>query len=276
MPRMVGGVKFEDGYRLIAELVGLLAIVAAFWTWRVDKRRWMRALALIAVGGVAFQGILGGLAVLNFLPSAISTVYVAVGQTMFGVLAPIAVFTSRGWRGEPVQRITRKEARPMLRHCWMLINLLYLQLILGAAFRHVWTKLGSTAAHRWPAQRIIHAFLYPHIVNALLVSFLVLYVSLRAIGKHSAIPHLRPPALLLLVLLLIQLLLGFSAYFTRVVQGVDVSQPTANLVITTVAHMGIGALLLAITAVLTIQTYRYSGQPAQVLPFDRNRQVATA
>lgn len=276
MPRMAGGVKFEDGYRLIAELVGLLAIVAAFWTWRVDKRRWMRALALIAVGGVAFQGILGGLAVLNFLPSAISTVYVAVGQTMFGVLAAIAVFTSRGWRGEPVQRITRKEARPMLRHCWMLINLLYLQLILGAAFRHVWTKLGSNAAHRWPAQRIIHAFLYPHIVNALLVSFLVLYVSLRAIGKHSAIPHLRPPALLLLVLLLIQLLLAFSAYFTRVVQGVDVSQPTANLVITTVAHMGIGALLLAITAVLTIQTYRYSGQPAQVLPFDRNRQVATA
>lgn len=67
-----------------------------------------------------------------------------------------------------------------------------------------------------------------------------------------------------------------SAYFTRVVQGVNALQPTANLVITAVAHMGLGALLLAITAVLTIQTYRYSGQPAQVLPFDRNRQVATA
>lgn len=273
---MGGGVKFEHGYRMIAELVGLLTIVSVIWTWRVDKRRWMRALALGAVGGVVFQGILGELAVVNFLPPAISTAYAAVGQTVFCALAAIAVFTGRSWLVEPAQRITKKEARPMLRYCWMLIGLLYLQLILGAAFRHVWTKWGPTPAHRWPAQRIIHAFLYPHIVNALLVSFLVLYVSLRAIGKHSAIPHLRPPALLLLVLLITQVLLGFSVYFSRVVQGADQLQPTANLVITTVAHMGLGALILATTAVLTIQTYRYSGQPAQVLPFDRNRQVATA
>lgn len=276
MPRMVGGVKFEHGHRMIAELLGLLTIVAAIWTWLVDKRRWMRGLTLGVVAGVIFQGILGGLTVLNFLPPAISTAHAAVGQTMFCMLAAIAVFTSRSWLAEPAQRITRKEARPLLRHCWMLIVLLYVQLILGAAFRHVWTKWGPTAAHRWPAQKIIHAFLYPHIANALLVSFLVLYVSLRATSKHSGIPHLRRPAIGLLGLLVLQLLLGFSAYFTRVVQGVDELQPTGSLVATTVAHMGLGALILAITAILTIQTYRYSGQPAQILPFDRKRQVASA
>jgi cytochrome c oxidase assembly protein subunit 15 len=276
MPRMAGGVKFEHGHRMIAELVGLLTIVAAIWTWRVDKRRWMRGLTLGAVAGVVFQGILGGLTVLNFLPPAISTAHAAVGQTMFCVLAAIAVFTSRSWLLEPAERITMKEARPLLRHCWLLIGALYLQLILGAAFRHVWTKWGPTAANRWPAQKIIHAFLYPHIFNAVLVSVLVLYVSLRAISKHSGIPHLRRPALTLLVLLILQLLLGFSAYVTRVIQGVDELQPTASLVTTTVAHMGLGALILAITTIFTIQTYRYSGEPAQVLPFDRKREVASA
>lgn len=276
MPRMVGGVKFEHGHRMIAELVGLLTIVVAIWTWRVDKRRWMRGLTIGAVAGVIFQGMLGGLTVLNFLPPAVSTSHAAVGQTMFCVLAAIAVFTSRDWLIEPAQRITKKEAQPLLRHCWMLIGFLYLQLILGAAFRHVWTKWGPTAAHRWPAQKIIHAFLYPHIVNALLVSALVLYVSVRAISKHSSIPHLRRPALMLLVLLILQLLLGVSAYVTRVILGVDELQPTLSLVVTTVAHMGIGALMLASTTIVTIQAYRYSGEPAQVLLFSRKREVVSA
>jgi cytochrome c oxidase assembly protein subunit 15 len=261
---------------MIAELVGALTVIAAIWTWLVDKRRWIRALTSAAVAGVVFQGVLGGLTVLKFLPPAISTAHAAVGQTMFCVLAAIAVFTSRSWLQEPTQRITRKEALPLLRHCWMLIVLLYLQLVLGAAFRHVWTKWGPTAANRWPASGIIHAFLYPHMVNALLVSALVLYVSLQVLSKHYAIPYLRRPALALMVLLVVQLLLGFSAYVTRVVRGVDELQPTASLVATTVAHLAVGALILAVTAILTIQAYRYRGEPAQVLPFERKREVVSA
>jgi len=72
------------------------------------------------------------------------------------------------------------------------------------------------------------------------------------------------------------LLLGFSAYITRVVQGVNELQPTAGLVITTVSHVGIGALILAVAAIFTIQAYRYTGEPAQVLPFERRREVISA
>ncbi|MGH9570708.1 MAG: COX15/CtaA family protein, partial [Candidatus Angelobacter sp.] len=81
MPRMVGGVKFEHGHRMLAELIGLLTIIVAAWTWRVDKRRWMRGLTIGAVAGVIFQGVLGGLTVLNYLPPAISTAHAVVGQT---------------------------------------------------------------------------------------------------------------------------------------------------------------------------------------------------
>lgn len=276
IPKMIGGVKFEHGHRMIAEFVGLLTIVVAIWTWRIDKRRWMRGLTIGAVAGVVFQGVLGGLTVLNFLPPAISTAHATIGQTMFVVLAAIAVFTSRSWLDEPAEKIAPQEARPLLRHGWMLIGFLYLQLILGAAFRHVWTKWGPTGSNHWPVNKIVHAFLYPHIINALLVTFLVLYVSLRALTKHGKIPHLRKPALGLLLLLIAQLLLGVSAYVVRVVQGINESQPTMSLVVVTVSHLAVGALILLLTAVLTIQTYRHRGEPAAVIPFDRRREVATA
>jgi hypothetical protein len=49
-----------------------------------------------------------------------------------------------------------------------------------------------------------------------------------------------------------------------------------SLVAVTVAHLAVGALILALTMVLTIQAYRYTGDPASVIPFDRQREVATA
>lgn len=271
MPRMVGGVKFEHGHRMIAEFIGLLTIIVAIWTWRVDKRQWMRFLTLGAVFGVVLQGALGGLTVLNFLPPAISTAHAALGQTMFCVLAAIAVFTSRGWMMEPGERISREDARPLLRHAWMLLGFLYLQLILGAAFRHVWTKWGPTGANRWPEQKIIHAFLYPHIINALFVAGLVLYVGLRALTRHAGVRQLKRPALFLILLLVAQLLLGFAAYVTRVVQGTSELQPTGALVGTTVAHLGVGGLILASTLVLIIQAHRHSRELAEAPPLEHIR-----
>jgi len=276
IPRMIGGVKFEHSHRMIAEFVGLLTIIVAVWTWRVDRRRWMRILTIGAVVGVIVQGVIGGIGVRQMLPPWVSSLHATFGQTMFCALAAIAVFTSRSWLEEPAEKLSRKDARLLLRHCWMLIGFLYLQLILGAAFRHVWTKWGPAGSNHWPVHKIVHVFLYPHILNALLVAGLILYVSLRALNRHGNIPHLGRPAFWLLVLLIAQLLLGVSAYVVRVVQGVNESQPTMTLVAVTVAHLAVGALILALTFVLTIQAYRHSGEPAAVIPFDPRREVATA
>lgn len=276
IPKMIGGVKFEHGHRMIAESVGLLTIICAIWTWMVDKRRWMRLLTIGAVIGVIVQGVIGGIGVKLLLPPWMSSLHATFGQTMFVALAAIAIFTSRSWMEEPREKIARKDAKPLLRHCWMLIGFLYLQLILGAAFRHVWTKWGPTGSGHWPVQKIIHAFLYPHIFNALLVSGLILYVSLRTLTKHGSIPQLRRPALWLLLLLIAQLLLGVSAYVVRVVQGVNEAQPTMSLVVVTMTHLAIGALILLLTAVLTIQAYRHTGDAAAVIPFDRRREVVSA
>ena len=276
MPRMIGGIKFEHGHRMVAEFVGLLTIVVAIWTWFVDKRRWMQILTLGAVAGVIAQGVIGGIGVRQMLPPWVSTMHATFGQTMFCALAAIAVFTSRSWLEEPAEKLLRKDALPLLRYCWMLIGFLYLQLILGAAFRHVWTKWGPPGSNHWAVPKIVHVFLYPHILNALLVSGLLLYVSLSVLRRHSSIAHLRRPALWMILLLVAQLLLGVSAYVVRVIWGVNEVQPALGLVAVTVAHLGVGALILAWTVVLTIQAYRYAGEPAEVVPFDRSREVATA
>src|SRR5690349_13656534 len=78
MPHMVGGVKFEHGHRMVAEFVGLLTIVIAVWTWRAEKRRWMRVLGVAALGTVIAQGVLGGITVKYYLPPAVSSAHAAV------------------------------------------------------------------------------------------------------------------------------------------------------------------------------------------------------
>ncbi|HEX7286420.1 MAG TPA: COX15/CtaA family protein [Candidatus Angelobacter sp.] len=276
MPPMVGGVKFEHGHRMVAEFVGLLTIVVAIWTWIVDKRGWMRLLTIGAVLGVIAQGVIGGIGVKAYLPPWVSTLHATFGQTMFCALAAIAVFTGKSWLAAPPEQISRKDAAPLIRHSWMLIGFLYLQLVLGALFRHVWTKLGPMGSGQWAPKKIVHAFLYPHMLNALLVAGLIAFVSLHVLTKHANIPHLKRPAAWLLVMLILQIMLGAGAYVVRVVEGVNEVQPTLGLVGVTVAHMGVGALILAAAFILTIQAYRHRGQPAEVLPFDRTREAVNA
>ena len=54
----------EHGHRLIGALVGLWAIGLALWTLIADSRKWVRIVAVSAVGLVTVQGILGGLRVI--------------------------------------------------------------------------------------------------------------------------------------------------------------------------------------------------------------------
>ena len=79
MPRMVGGVLYEHGHRMIAGFTILLTLAIAIFTFAVDRRGWMKKLALYAFGTIIVQAVLGGITVLHFLPSAVSTAQALVG-----------------------------------------------------------------------------------------------------------------------------------------------------------------------------------------------------
>jgi cytochrome c oxidase assembly protein subunit 15 len=240
IPRMVGGVKFEHGHRMVAELIGFLTIMLAVWTWRAVRRSWMRKLGVIALGMVIAQGVLGGITVLFYLPPVVSTAHATLAQSFFCLVVIMMMATGREWMEEPPVVVVERR-RPRLRALATLAAAsVYLQLILGAAFRHSGIKL------------------LPHLVSAIVVTVLLLWTVLRIFSQHSAVPQLLSPARVLLVLLFVQLGLGFAAYLTRVEWGKETPQPVLSMVVATVAHVAVGALVLATTVVLAVQAYRHT------------------
>ena len=240
IPPMVGGVKFEHGHRMVAEFIGLLTIVLAVWTWRAERRSWMRKLGLLALGTVIAQGVLGGITVLFYLPPAVSTAHATLGQSFFCLIVIMMMVTSRQWMEVPPVVVVERHG-PRLRALATLAAVsVYVQLILGAAFRHSGIKL------------------LPHLVSAVVVTVLVLWTVTRILAEHSGVPQLRRPARVLLALLLLQLGLGFAAYLTRVEWGRQSAQPMPGMVAATVAHVAVGALVLATSVVLAVQAYRHT------------------
>ena len=248
--QMVGGVLYEHGHRMVAQFVGMMMIALAVWTWRVDQRRWMKRLGFWALAGVIVQGILGGITVLFFLPPAVSTAHATLAQTFFVAVVALALFTRRGWLETPRLEL-RDAGRPgkMTRTLVVLaLGSVYLQLILGAAFRHSALKL------------------LPHLIMAAVVAATALWAVTRVLRDYGSVPQLRRPAQILLGLIVVQLSLGFGAYLTRVEWGKDAPQPLLAMVVTTVAHVGVGALVLATAAVLALQVQRHLTPASKQLP----------
>jgi cytochrome c oxidase assembly protein subunit 15 len=256
IPHLVGGVKFEHTHRMIAQFVGFLSIILAVWTWRADPRRWMKYLGLTALGLVIAQGILGGITVLFYLPPAVSSAHAALAQTFFCVVVLIALFTGQNWVEEiPLVEIDR-ERPSMFALVLFSIVVLYVQLILGAMFRHHGLS--------W----------WPHVLNAATVAIVLTWTCVRALSRYSELDAVRRPAIALLSLLIAQLCLGFVAFLTRVAWGHDAVQPELPMVVSTVAHVAVGALLLATTVVLAAQVWLRVPVVEERIPSRERKQVA--
>ena len=228
---------------MLAGTLVSLTLTIAVWTLLVERRRWLRWLAVGAFCTVIAQAILGGLTVLLFQPPWISTAHATVAQTFFCIATAIALFTGRRWvQEQPDDRpqVEFDSRRPSLFTLTVLsIVVLYVQLILGGMFRH--------HGMSW----------WPHVANAVIVAFVLTWTAIRAISSYSNIDAVRRPAVVMLSLLIAQLCLGFAAFLTRVAWGRSAAQPELPMVASTVAHVAVGALLLATTVVLTIQVWRY-------------------
>jgi heme A synthase len=224
---------------MVAGSLLTLTLAIAIWTLLVERRRWLRWLAIGAFLTVITQATLGGMTVLFFQPPWLSTAHATVAQTFFCIAVSIAVLTGRKWV-EEVPRVKFDSRRPSLFTLTLLsIFVLYVQLILGGMFRH--------HGMSW----------WPHVLNAVLVSLVLAWTAIRAISVYSGIEAVRRPAILMLSLLIAQLCLGFIAFLTRVAWGRDAAQPELPMVAATVTHVAVGALLLATTVVLAIQVWRH-------------------
>jgi len=247
MQHMVGGIFYEHGHRLIASGVGFLTIILAAWIWKAEPRRWMRNLGFAALGAVCVQGLLGGITVLWFLPTAVSTAHAGLAQIFFCLTIAISLFTSRGWlepRTDPVDdRMLRAVAASTT-------ALIYVQVIVGATMRHSDAGLaipdfpfvfGGLVPPEWTSPIAIH---YAHRVGALLVTLAITATAGHVFYHHARQPELRRPATILLCLLLTQVTLGAYVIWSE-----------KNVAVNT-AHVVVGALTLATSLVLTLRSFR--------------------
>jgi cytochrome c oxidase assembly protein subunit 15 len=236
MPRMVGGVLYEHGHRMIAATVGLLTVILAVWAWRREPRRWVRRLAGVAVLTVIAQGVLGGITVLFYLPVVVSVGHATLAQTFFCIMVSLALFTARDWRWDDPK--IEDLAAPSLRHLVVATTGgVYIQLILGAAFRH--NGFG----------------ILPHIVVAMVVTLLVTWMATRIFSRFSTEKRLVRAMGLLLGLVIVQVFLGVGAYVMRLASR-DAPQPLPPVVNVTTAHVAVGALVLAASVLLALQIFR--------------------
>lgn len=233
---MVGGIRYEFTHRVIATCVGLLTIGLAAWLRRIEKRAWMRWLGLAALGGVIAQGILGGLTVRMFQPPPVSAAHATLAQLFFSTVVAIAVFTSSWWNAPLAEMDDPGSPRVRTLVVWTLAAV-FLQLILGAALRHKGFGI------------------IPHLIGAVIVTILIFMTAGALKSRFADVPALRSCARYLHILIGVQLLLGAGAYWSRVYSARS-AQPMGAMVALTVVHTVTGALVLAVTLVTALISYR--------------------
>ncbi len=223
-PKMEGGVFYEHGHRLIASTVGVMTVVLALWIWQKETRHELHLLAAGAVVLVCLQGLLGGLTVLLKLPPSISIAHATLGQIFFSVNVCLAVLTGLQARLPLLPKIT-PTAKKLQRLAVMTTGFVFLQLIAGAILRHSGWGLPL------------------HLTGAALVTIHILLSAKRVFKEYPDMPELYQPALFLSWLLGLQIILGFLSW-------------RMGGVVVTTAHVGVGALLLAGSVILSIQSFR--------------------
>ena len=243
MPPMIGGIFYEHGHRMIASFVGLLTIVLAVWLWKAESRGWVKKLGLAAIGAVIAQGLLGGMTVIFLLPLAVSVSHACLAQLFFCMIVSLAWLTSPSWqrqREEPGPRLPDRGAPPLRALCLTANAAVFLQLLMGAALRH--KGLG----------------IIPHLFGAVVVAALVVWVMARVGTQYSGRPEILRWALLLNGMVMLQLVLGAGTYWIREITEGAV-QPLLPMVLLTVAHVAAGALILAVSVILSIQVHARLG-----------------
>ena len=246
LEKMVGGIFYEHGHRMIASTVGFLTILLAVWTWKADARRWMRWLGVTALGAVILQGLLGGITVLLLLPAPVSIGHAGLAQLFFCLTIALALFTSPGW----TKAQTAVDDSTLRRVALATTIMVYCQIILGATMRHIEAGLaipdfpyafGHVVPPFWNAGVAVH---FAHRVGAILVTIAILATAGHVWRHHRARREVVRPATLLVLFVLAQVSLGAFVIWSGL-------QPLINT-----AHVVNGALVLATSLVLTLRSFR--------------------
>jgi heme a synthase len=252
IPSLQGGVLFEYSHRVAAGVVSMLTLAMMLWAILREPRRWVRMLAIAAFALVITQAVLGGITVLFLIPLPIAMAHTATANAFFCVVVALAIFTSP-WFIETTPREERSAALPLAMLAAITTGIIYLQILVGALMRHLSaglaipdfpTSFGQAIPPLWNEFIAIN---FIHRCGAVVVTCVVGWTVARVLTKHRDEPHLRRPALALILLLTAQICLGAITIWSR------------RAVIPTTSHVAIGAAVLVTSLTLTIRAWKLYG-----------------
>jgi cytochrome c oxidase assembly protein subunit 15 len=255
-PRMVGGVFYEHGHRMVAATVGALTVCLAVATLLVPTPRTVRRLAWAAVGTVIAQGLLGGLTVIFLLPPLVSVAHACLAQAFLCLTVALAVVSHPEWTPAASAPADRGYATLTLATA----AAVYGQLILGAVMRHTGAGLaipdfplafGRIVPPFDSAAITIH---FLHRLGALAVATMIVVTAVRTFRTHGLEPALTRPALVAVTLAAVQITLGALTIWTR------------KAVLPTTAHVACGAAILGTTVLLALRARRALPRSAAARP----------
>jgi cytochrome c oxidase assembly protein subunit 15 len=247
VPHLVGGDVYEYSHRVVAGGLGIWTLLLAVVIWIKEKRRWLRWFGVIAVAGVVAQAILGGQVVIQLLHYWLPVIHACFAQIVFAAVLSIAVFTSRWWVSE--RPVLEDRGSPSI-HSLALLNavVVFFQVFLGAGFRHKDIPI------------------WPHAAGSLVVLATVTWTAVALRKRFEQSRELSKARIMLHSVFGLQFLLGLGAYWSRLATA-DAPQPMPAMVLLTVTHTVVGALLLAVSVVIILLCHR-------LVP--RGREVAVA
>lgn len=234
LSRMTGGIYYEHAHRLFGSLVGLTVLTLAFYLSWARKPKGTVRWAWVLVVLVVVQGVLGGLRVTGRLtfsqdPSSLqpslglAVIHGILGQLVLAGLVALAVGLTAS------RPVADQESLLWPRWLW---GLLFAQLVLGALQRHF-------------AQGLL-----VHISLATLVLLLGALGAARLLGPTPLAPWARA----LLVVVGVQVVLGFAAFWVRGYPPAARAGSPWEVFVTT-AHQAGGALLLSLVTALAVRTW---------------------
>ncbi|WNZ23646.1 heme A synthase [Leptolyngbya sp. NK1-12] len=226
-------VFLEWFHRLDAALIGIttIGLVGLTWWHRRVLPAWTPWMALLALGLILFQGVLGGLTVTELLRFDIVTAHLGTALLFFATLLVMGTlllpYRPTGTAGRlPWVSLTAA-------------SLIYLQSLSGGLVGSRW------ALHQCLLVSQLCSVMNTHLIGVVPASIATLAVVILARRTPALQPQLRQLAHLIGGLLLLQVLLGLATFRLHL-----------QVELLTVSHQAIGAALLGTLVCFTVLSLR--------------------